>query len=298
MFISNIFKQIKFWFERFVIVVCASDMKELKNIHQGETCYIFGGGMSIKEMDMTKFSEYPAIATNMFVLHKDFSSLDIRYVTIVEPWYFAPEKLKPTYARRLREVVGLYKKIIKNHPSITFIVSLSNKLFFNNQNLRYVFRGYPNPSDDDRALMKFDLFNGAFRASISLASYLGFKRIILVGFDGFTIQPPMKGTFYEFGAGRHFNANNFEESFLDIIKRKSDVYTIGINGKSSTCKYIEYSQYTEVDPVYKENSDLIDRVELDIITKGYQGYYESANLYYTRAKQAFLQKLIDFFTSA
>jgi hypothetical protein len=282
--------------ERMVVNIFTSNLKKLKNKHKGETCYIFGGGMSIKEMDLTQFSEYPAIATNMLVFHKDFNSLDIRYVTIVEPWYFAPPKLKPVYARNLKRIVDRYKKIVMCNQNIIFFASLSNKFLFSSQNLYYVFRGYPAPQDQaDEKLLKFDLFDGSFHASLSLANFLGFRRVILIGFDAFTIQPPKTGTFYQYGPGRPLITNNFGEEFLKVLKKKMDIYTVGVDGKSFNCTYIDYPSYTGLLPAYRENDELISDSDLSIINEGYENYYKNLNYYNIRKYPKLLRLFIDYF---
>ena len=44
---------------------------KLENIHDGESCYIFGDGHSIKYYDISNFNDKIGIACNHFPFHKD-----------------------------------------------------------------------------------------------------------------------------------------------------------------------------------------------------------------------------------
>ena len=45
--------------------------KKFKNIHEGESCYIFGNGISLKDMDLKKFSDKTSIGCGYLFLHND-----------------------------------------------------------------------------------------------------------------------------------------------------------------------------------------------------------------------------------
>ena len=63
---------------------------QFKDIHKGDTCYIFGNGESIKSMDLNNFNDKISIGCNNLFLHKDFEKLDCRYYQIVAPLIFLP----------------------------------------------------------------------------------------------------------------------------------------------------------------------------------------------------------------
>ena len=44
-----------------------SRIYSLKNYHKGESCYIFGDGVSIKWFDLSSFSDKPVISLNKIV---------------------------------------------------------------------------------------------------------------------------------------------------------------------------------------------------------------------------------------
>jgi len=245
--------------ERLVTKFFTSRLKKFSNLHKGETCYIFGDGPSIKWFDLSSFNDHPAISCGMMPFHKDFQSLDVRYVTLVEPWIFTPKLFQPEVIHELNDISVEYKRFIKRTPDKEFFVSLSNRFSLTGLNINYVFRGFPEKRNHtDELLEQFDLFKGSFHASLALAHYLGFSKIYLVGFDAWTIQPARTLRWYELGEGKVFEATNFATDFLDVLKRDIDIYTISKEGGSKNVKNISYQDYTGMTPLFKENHELID----------------------------------------
>ena len=52
---------------------------KFKDIHRGESCYLFGNGASIKYFDLKKFDDKPSIGCGGLFLHKDFNELKVKY---------------------------------------------------------------------------------------------------------------------------------------------------------------------------------------------------------------------------
>jgi hypothetical protein len=261
--------------EHLVTKFFTSGLKKYRNLHKGETCYVFGDGPSIKCFDLTCFSDYPAICCGMMPFHNDFQFLDVRYITLVEPWIFTPMLFQPKIIHELKDVGAEYKRLIKRTPDKEFFVSLSNRFSLTGENVNYVFRGFPESRNHtDELLKQFDLFNGSFHASLALAHYLGFSKIYLVGFDGWTIQPARELRWYELGEGEFFEATNFATDFLDVLKRDVDIYTISRDGESKNVKNVNYQDYTGKAPEFKENFQLMDRHYLDVLATvpGYKIY--------------------------
>jgi len=253
--------------ERLVTKIFTSGLNKYSNLHKGETCYIFGDGPSIKWFDLSSFSDHPAICCGMMPFHKDFQSLDVRYVTLVEPWIFTPKLFQPSIIHVLKEIAAEYRKLIKRTPDKEFFVSLSNRFSLTGANINYVFRGFPESRNHtDELLEQFDLFNGSFHASLSLAHYLGFSKIYLVGFDAWTIQPARTLRWYELGEGEFFEVNNFATDFLDVLKKDIDINTISKDGESKNVKNISYQSYTGKDIEFKENYQIMDEHYLNVLS--------------------------------
>ena len=162
----------------------AQKSRKLAGLHEGETCYIFGDGPSIKWFDLECFADHPAICCNLFPFHKDFDKLDVRYCTMIEPWIFVPDWMQPNRpsVTDFRKVIKAYKSIIKSYPDKKFFVHFTNYLSVIGKNVNIIFGKLPKSrSKTNKLLSHQDCFGGSFHAALTLAFYMGFKKIYLIG---------------------------------------------------------------------------------------------------------------------
>ncbi len=253
----------------------AKGLEKFRDLHRGESCYIFGDGPSVKWFDLSHFQNYPSICCGFLPFHKDFNKLNAKYCLMIEPWLYAPNFLQPKIDSiiQFRIVAEAYKSsVIEKNPDKNFFVHISNFLSLSGSNINYVYRGLPkNKNRTDEMLSQFNLFGGSFHSSLTLAYYLGFSKIYLVGFDAWTTQPARTLHWYELGNGELFEPTNFATEFLEILKGKIDIYTISVEGKSQNVTNISYENYTGNPPQYKENIELIDEYYLNVLAT-YPGY--------------------------
>ncbi|QWD00751.1 hypothetical protein G6726_01745 [Polynucleobacter paneuropaeus] len=238
-------------------------LEKFRNRHDGEACYIFGDGPSIKWFDLNEFRDYPSICCGMIPFHKDFKKLDVRYVAMVEPWLFAPKLLQPKILHSLRGVAAEYKRHIATFPEKEVFVNLSNRFNISGGNINYLYRYLPSPKTSiERQINALNCFSGSFHATLTLAFYMGFKKIYLVGFDGWVIQPSRALRWYELGEGYFFQTDNYAIDFLNVLKNEVDIFTISHEGESCNVENINYETYVGKPPVYKENNLLMDERHL------------------------------------
>lgn len=242
-------------------------LRRFRDRHKGETCYLFGDGPSIKWFDLGRLSDHPAFCCGMLPFHRDFHKLDVRYVLMVEPWFFTPRRFQPELLWELSGVIEEYGRLIRRTPGKRFFMNISNAPFFHARNVTHIFRGYPsNRNQADRELARFDLFAGSFHASLALAHYMGFTRIYMVGFDAFTLQPVRNIRWYEHGTGAVSPAEpNLEKDFLDIVSRQAELFTIGHRASSGNVKYVDYTSHTGDEAVFRENRELTDDYVLRLL---------------------------------
>ncbi len=155
-----------------------------KNKHKGQCCYIFGNGVSLKCMDLEKFSDKISIGCNSLFIHKDFNKLDCRYYQIPPSLLFY--RYRKYYGKFQRNYLrDLYKIKIKEHKNTDFFLSLSNKLCMRAENIFYEhhfgFRNWnPNQCEMDHV---FSYMEGGLHAMLGTAIYMGFEHDVLVGLD-------------------------------------------------------------------------------------------------------------------
>lgn len=241
-------------------------LKKFHDIHKGQTCYIFGDGPSIKWFDLTKFDDHIGISCGAQVLHNDFSKLDVRYYSIVEPFLFCPNWMKRhQYLRDLKIITNEYRNLIKIHNNITFFLNLSNFPFIWGSNIHYIHRYLQKGCNKFSKFGNLDPFVGSFQATLSLAYYMGFSKVYLVGFDAWTIQPSRTLRWYELGNGELYNSNNFAIPFLNILKEHMEICTISHEGTSCNVNNINYESYTGQKPLFRENYELLSPYYLKML---------------------------------
>ena len=62
--------------------------KKFKDLHKGESCYIFGNGSSLKHYDLKLFNDKASIGCGALFAHKDFRHLDLKYYYVAHPLFF------------------------------------------------------------------------------------------------------------------------------------------------------------------------------------------------------------------
>lgn len=244
---------------------------KFKNIHEGESCYLFGNGASLKYFDLQNFSDKPAIACGAFFLHQDFRKINVKYYYEGEPFFYYPYWKNP-YTRKFNRnfMGGFYKRKVLLNNDIPFFCSLSNYFGIRGEHIYYVhhfdtlFNGFSNCRLDG----SFTSMASALSGMLSLAVYMGFKDVTLVGCD-YTFFPRARRHFYEYGKPiDEFDSFVANESFLVDIQKHTSICTIipDSNYKSNILPYVNYKEFTGSDPKYKENNEILsnsDLLELD-----------------------------------
>jgi len=267
-FFSKYLKLILLYFNHDVI---ENKLEKLHNIHSGEECYIFGDGVSIKYFDLSLFKDKVSIVSNNLIFHKDFDKLNVKYYSMFEPYWFFP-----IFVSGLKGIRFIYNKIQRAHlknfkskPNIIFFTDLSNVLRLKGKNivpLHYsILSKYFSLKENS-----INMIEGTLRIQITLAIIMGFKKAYLVGHD-YTHKNPYVGHFYEAGEGEIDNKKNWNQSFFDLVKNKIDLTTITLNGTSSTINSITYTEFTNADLNFKENTEIVNKKNIEILSS-WPGY--------------------------
>ena len=247
--------------------------RKFKDLHLGETCYIFGNGESIKSMDLAIFNDKVSIGCNNLFLHKDFNKLDCRYYQIVPPLIFLPY-FKYYGKLQRNHISATYRKKIKDFKNVTFYTSIFNKFTISAPNIYYEHHfGTPNLNINNCKLDgSFSYMSSATDAMIGTAIYMGFKKAILVGVD-YTFSDSVSHHFYEKGRRVGKKKELFNKVFFDHVKDKIDLLTMTLeNNKSESLKYISYTNYTKKPERYQENIECVDKEDLDKLDN--MGFYK------------------------
>lgn len=250
-----------------------SKIHRFKDAHRGESCYLMGDGVSLKWFDLGAFGDKTTIPCAFIPFHNDFNKLSVRYLSIAEPWWFYPYERDPAttgkYKANPRQAA--YRKIIDKYPDKEFFINLSNYPVLNNKNITYLFRDFR----DKRLPVNFithriNGFHGSMRASISLAIYMGFDHVYLVGYD-YTHVPSRDLHWYERGKGIFRIHENYNKDFFEISKEFIDITTITLDGTSDFINATSYKEHTGLDPLFRENTELVEEKYLKVLAT-WSGY--------------------------
>ena len=187
-------------------------LEKLKGSEKGKSCYIFGDGVSLKYFDLNFFNDKDIIAANYFIIHDLFPSLNVKYYTLYEPFYFYP--IIRNYGNILFNKMFLtIKNLMKTNESIVFFSSITNISLVGIKNLIFLSENSFKSKELKDLTTRFNCFEGALRLQLLIAIYLGYDHVTLVGHD-YTHSPSMTGHFYEYGKGEYSNHDFMECRFF------------------------------------------------------------------------------------
>ena len=269
---KDIFKNLLVPFAKPVL----SKIHQYKDIHRGESCYIFGNGISLKWFDLSNFADKTAIACGSIPFHNDFNKLNVKYMSLVEPWFFYPKLWTIHHPINIAQNIRkeAFNEIIKRYPEKDFFLNLSNYLAIRSKNITFLFRDiYDDRLPVDFITRRINAFHGALRTCILLSIYMGFNHCYLVGCD-YTHVPSRSLHFFEKGQGIFIPQEKYNKDFFEIAKEYIDITTITLDGTSNFLDAITYKEYTGHNPLFKENVELVDDRYLNILAtwSGYSIY--------------------------
>ena len=252
-----------------------------KDIYKDQECYIIGNGSSLKRYDLNLFSNRKVMTCNWMLLHKDFKKLKnvVAYIAC-SPFWFAPFK-KNSYSRKI-ELNRSNKIFKKNFQGIEapLFTSITNFFFLRNINKVFLHDFKLKEANLDYNLLheKFSLLRGAFYAMLGIASYMGFKKIFLVGLD-YWMSEPVLGHFYEKNFSNNEEAietasfiknqkHKEDQAFIDQINQKMDVKMLcPENYDSNLFESISYHDFFKVKEKIKKNDEIVSHDNLTDLSK-------------------------------
>lgn len=244
---------------------------EFKDIHKGETCFIFGNGGSLM------FYDFSAIPRDIAVIGCNFGLLDSRLRHLNLKYYIWPDSytLYPVVYNdyldtlQLNYMPKLIRKFISSSPAVTFFTSITNSFAFLKKpaNVRYWHHfGQADSSSVDLAGV-FSTCTCALDQMIGIARYMGFSKALLLGCD-YLGTPKMEGHFYAnkepvFGKDDPEYGERVKKSVGDL-----DIQMICPKGVSSQVfPSVQFEEYFRAHEVYQTNREIIDEDYVKVLKK-------------------------------
>lgn len=237
--------------------------KELKNKYLGERCFVIGHGPSINQQDLTKLKNEYAFACNHFYLHRQLNIMKPTFYSLIEP-IILNDSFREGIFPKMIERINFYAS--KNSKAV-FLLNIQykkyiedNNLFSGNNVYYFLFSGFisnrmnldmvkPNPSG-----------TGSIFFLLSLAKYLGFKKIYIIGCDYDYILAKDEKHFYEeeiscsslkgetnLVLAKHLHTYLKRMDIMNKCFQKEgvQVFNAGIGGMTDTFPRVDYNSLFE-----------------------------------------------------
>jgi len=245
--------------------------------HKGETCYIFGDGPSIRYFDYSNFTDHIGISCGNQIFHKNFSQLNVKYYSNMEPYQFYPNWMilskRLGYLKDNVLIANEFRKIFKDRSDLEFFISLSNLFAIHAPNVTFAHKTIVQGSKKFDKFIKLGVnpFGGSFTTTLSLAMLMGFKRVYLIGFDAFTIQVSPHRWYEKTFPGIDLAVPDapIKHDYLELYKEEMEILNISPFGTMCNLKDQNYVDYTGEALAYKENYEIINPTRIDLIKKRY-----------------------------
>lgn len=251
-----------------ILVPLLSRISRFKNIHKGQVVYILADSAEIKLYDLKLFDNHPMICFNRsFILSDIINRKSVTYNLFGEPFYFYKNKLKRNQAEML-----YLKDKISNSPNASFI-HFSNILSLFSKRVIYFYHQLPFDYYTKLNNKKhFKNFQWTGATAISIAIYMGFSKIILVGFS--VHSKSVKNHWFHYGLGREIDWDRYEWKDnrthagidLDDIEGLAEIYAlVPYNNVKSSFRIINYENFFATKIKYTEFVDLVDASYVEIL---------------------------------
>lgn len=241
--------------------------RKFKSLHEGESCYIFGNGASIKYFDLSQFDDRVSIGCGSLFLHNDFKKLNLKYYYAAHPFFFYKYWFNPYKKKYEKNKCGfLYRRNIESNPNLEYFVNLSNYFGIRGNNINYVHHFGSLSSSPPKLELDglFSAMDGSMSAMLGIAIYMGFNKITLVGCD-YTHKPRAHGHFFEFGKFQDSIENDiFCETLLKHVSEIADIETLTVDESytGEIINHISYEKMFSSKPYFKENLEIVSEKNL------------------------------------
>jgi hypothetical protein len=254
-------------------------LSKFKNKHLGETCYLIGDGAELRFFDLSKFDDHPAICFNFSYLHKDIiNRKSVYYSCLVEPFFVLKNSVPFAKTEIIKNLINYVKRHSKD-LKLNFFISSTNIFNFMGKNTLKIFYRLPQDSFTKEWLKYSYKFNqGSFSNALTLARYMGFSDIFLIG-----ISEHFKSYWsywYKFETKKNwdnyleykgsYDSKDYEYlAFISEMKNHFNSINIITAEESSSLMFetIDYKRYTGLETKLKSPFELANSKFINLVNK-------------------------------
>jgi hypothetical protein len=181
-------------------------LKQFKNKHQGEECFIIGNGPSLKAMDLTPLRKYYTFGLNKIYLLFDRVDLNLNYLVAVN---------KLVIEQSVYVYQDLPVTLFLNYKNARKIINLKENFYFVYTGAKATFKTDITRKICEGATVTY--------VAMQIAYYMGFQNVFLIGVDhNFkTHGKPYEKQFMKGDDINHFDPNYFKNNEWQLPNLKA-----------------------------------------------------------------------------
>lgn len=234
--------------------------KRFHNTHLGESCFVIGNGSSLNFMDLTVFRDKPVIAINNLFMHKDSEALNIKYVSMPEPFGLYPT-IRNTYnGKYQKNVLGLMALgEMRSKEKVVWFTSISNlptTIHLNNCFYHHHFGAKTIDQNLFDLAGQFSFVRGGMYSAVGIARYMGFSKIYFVGCD-YLHKPTFGGHFYTKAVNSEGDQECVYADLLSCVEPYIEMKLITPRAEAAWIETIQYEDWAGKAPEYRENTEIV-----------------------------------------
>ena len=271
--ISNISKIIILILRKFLLVFwyfhypLLFKNRKWKNLHKGETCFIFGNGTSLRFFDIEKLEKLPSIGCTYILADNRVKNYGLNYCVVAEPYYFFPVRRNSFSDKFEKNLIGkIIKSLIRKNKKTHFFCSLTNyyALMHFLGNISYFFH-FGSKRKSNNLSGVFSQCKGSLDAMLGLAEYMGFKKVILIGCD-YLGDPIINGHFYADSPYKIISPDYDYVERIKDIKGKLEVLVVLPDGiKCKDFSSLSFSEFLNSKMINLNNKQIVNQKYLKMM---------------------------------
>jgi len=257
-------------------VIHSLNLKEFYNLHEGESCFLFGDGPSVRMIDYSFFTQKIAFTCGMQLFHRDFHKLNCPYYVLIEPFLFYSDWLlwskKRQYLKKHRLVSNEIRDLIKARRDMEFFLNLTNFFSIRGNNVTFLHQSLLCRDQKFKTFLNNQInpFASSYHSLLSLAMIMGFKKVYLVGFDAYNIKPSPYRWYQKDFDDNPYEGEMIKDPYLEIYCEDIELFNISVEPTKSLANHYSYEEFSGEKATLQDNLSIINNSYIDLMKKRFK----------------------------
>ena len=274
---QNSFAWIKYSFSNYEYVKILKTNKIFKNLFNESRCFILGNGPSLNSVDFTKLSDEYVFTVNQIARRNDFNSLKSNFHFFADTFFYNLDETKED-----AEVLDVIKRVKThdNNPMVFFPINafefikkngLDKELDIHFFKSELIFGDFF--EQDINYSKVVPSFNTVVQWCISMAIYMGFKEIYLLGCDNTGIISTVKSVLKEDVSEYTYDMTDNERKRMQKMLNENTLYEHALSYAYTLKGYSDLKKYCDKRGIRLYNCSnptvigSIEKISLDKVLK-------------------------------